>query len=44
VRGKRLRARVAELQVVGSAGSGEPSKVSVNVMVNARGGAPPRST
>jgi DNA mismatch repair protein MutS2 len=38
VRGKRLRARVAELQVVGSAAPAEPSKVSVNVMVSAREG------
>jgi DNA mismatch repair protein MutS2 len=39
VRGKRLRARVSELQVVGGAAPAEPSKVSVNVMVNARDGA-----
>jgi DNA mismatch repair protein MutS2 len=39
VRGKRLRARVAELQVVGGPSPGEPSKVSVNVMMNARDGA-----
>ena len=39
VRGKRLRARVAELQVIGSAGAAEPSKINVNVMVSARDGA-----
>ncbi len=39
VRGKRLRARVAELQVVGGGGAAAPSKVNVNVMVNARDGA-----
>jgi len=39
VRGKRLRARVAELQVVGGASAPEASKVSVNVMVSARDGA-----
>ena len=38
VRGKRLRARVVELQVVGRAAPLEPSKVSVNVMVSAREG------
>jgi DNA mismatch repair protein MutS2 len=40
VRGKRLRARLVELQVVGGAAPAQPSKVSVNVMVNARDGAP----
>jgi DNA mismatch repair protein MutS2 len=39
VRGKRLRARVAELQVVGGAAQAEPAKVNVNVMVSARDGA-----
>jgi DNA mismatch repair protein MutS2 len=39
VRGKRLRARVADLQVIGGAGAAEPSKVNVNVMVAARDGA-----
>lgn len=39
VRGKRLRAKLAELQVVGSAAPNEPSKVNVNVMVSARDGA-----
>ena len=38
VRGKRLRARVAELQVIASAAQAEPSKVNVNVMVTARDG------
>jgi DNA mismatch repair protein MutS2 len=40
VRGKRLRASVAELQVVGGPAPAEPSKVSVNVMLSARGAAP----
>jgi DNA mismatch repair protein MutS2 len=39
VRGKRLRARAAELQVVGGAAPAEPSKVNVSVMVNPRDGA-----
>jgi DNA mismatch repair protein MutS2 len=39
VRGKRLRARAAELHVIGGAGPVEPSKVNVNVMVTARDGA-----
>jgi len=39
VRGKRLRARVAELQVVGTAAQAGPSKVNVNVMASARDGA-----
>ena len=39
VRGKRLRARAAELQVVGGAAPAEPAKVNVNVMVSARDGA-----
>jgi DNA mismatch repair protein MutS2 len=39
VRGKRLRARLAELQVVGRAAQAEPSRVNVNVMVSARDGA-----
>jgi len=39
VRGKRLRARLAELQVVGRAAQSEPSRVNVNVMVSARDGA-----
>jgi DNA mismatch repair protein MutS2 len=39
VRGKRLRARVAELQVVGGAAPAEPSRVNVNVTVSAREGA-----
>jgi DNA mismatch repair protein MutS2 len=37
VRGKRLRAQVADLHVVGASA---PSRVSVNVMVNARGAGP----
>jgi DNA mismatch repair protein MutS2 len=39
VRGKRLRARVAELQVVGGAAPAEPSRVNVNVTMSARDGA-----
>jgi DNA mismatch repair protein MutS2 len=39
VRGKRLRARAAELQVIGGGASAEPSKVNVSVTVNSRDGA-----
>ncbi|MBP1635341.1 MAG: mutS2 [Acidobacteria bacterium] len=39
VRGKRLRARVADLQVLGGAAPSEASRVNVNVMVSARDGA-----
>ena len=39
VRGKRLRARASELQVVGGPAPAAPAKVNVNVMVSARDGA-----
>ncbi len=39
VRGKRLRARASELQVVGGPAPSAPAKVNVNVMVSARDGA-----
>ncbi|HSP91008.1 MAG TPA: endonuclease MutS2 [Vicinamibacterales bacterium] len=39
VRGKRLRARASELQVVGGPAPAAPAKVNVNVMVSAREGA-----
>jgi DNA mismatch repair protein MutS2 len=39
VRGKRMRARLPELQVVGRAAEAEPSKVNVHLMVAARDGA-----
>jgi DNA mismatch repair protein MutS2 len=38
VRGKRMRARLAELQVLGRAAEAAPSAVNVNVMVTARDG------
>ena len=39
VRGKRMRARLAELQVLGRAAEAAPSAVNVNLMVTARDGA-----
>jgi DNA mismatch repair protein MutS2 len=39
VRGKRLRARASELQVLGGPSPAAPAKVNVNVMVSARDGA-----
>jgi len=39
VRGKRMRVRLAELQVIGGAAPSEPARVSVNVMVTPRDGA-----
>ena len=38
VRGKRIRVRLAELQVVGGAAPAEPARVNVNVMVTPRDG------